>query len=187
MASTRTRGTALATVSTLASRIHLIRGMRVMVGPDLAELYGVEPRTLVQAVKRNRVRFPKDFLFQLTAKEVANLKSQIVISSWGGARSRPYAFGEQGVAMLSSVLRSPRAVKVNIAIMRAFVRVRALVDGHAELARRIDALEARYDGNFEALYRAIKRLMAEPAEDRPRPRIGFHASAGRSTARALRR
>lgn len=148
-----------------------------MLGPDLAELYDVEPRALVQAVKRNRRRFPVDFLFQLSLREVSNLKSQIVISSWGGSRARPYAFTEQGVAMLSSVLRSPRAVRVNIAIMRAFVRVRALVDGHAELARRIDALEERYDGNFEALYRAIKRLMAVPAEDPPRPRIGFHATA----------
>jgi hypothetical protein len=142
-------------------------------------LYGVEPRALIQAVKRNRRRFPADFCFQLSAREVANLKSQIVISSWGGVRSRPFAFTEQGVAMLSSVLRSARAVKVNVAIMRAFVRVRALMDQHAELSRRIDELEKRYDGNFEALYRAIKRLMAEPAEDPPRPRIGFHATASR--------
>ena len=148
-------------------------------GPDLAELYRVEPRSLGQALKRNRRRFPADFCFHLSAREVTNLKSQIVISSWGGSRSRPYAFTEQGVAMLSSVLRSTRAVKVNIAIMRAFVRIRALVDQHTELSRRIDELEKRYDGNFEALYRAIKRLMAEPAEDPPRPRIGFHASAPR--------
>jgi hypothetical protein len=146
-----------------------------MLGPDLAELYAVEPRALVQAVKRNRRRFPADFAFQLTAREIRNLKSQIVISSWGGSRSRPYAFTEQGVAMLSSVLRSGRAVKVNVTIMRAFVRVRALVDQHAALSRRIDALEKRYDGDFEALYRAIKRLVGETASDPPRPRIGFHA------------
>lgn len=173
------RGVALVSTPALTSRIHLIRGMRVMLGPDLAERYRVEPRSLVQAVKRNRRRFPADFCFQLSAREVKNLKSQIVISSWGGSRSRPYAFTEQGVAMLSSVLHAPRAVKLNIAIMRAFVRVRALIDQHAELSRRIDELEKRYDGNFEALYRAIKRLMAEPAEDPPRPRIGFHASAPR--------
>ncbi len=173
------RCVALVATAALASRIHLVRGVRVMLGPDLAELYRVEPRSVTQAVKRNRRRFPADFCFQLSAREVGNLKSQIVISSWGGSRSRPYAFTEQGVAMLSSVLHSARAVKVNIAIMRAFVRIRALLDQHAELSRRIDELEKRYDGNFEALYRAIKRLMAEPAEDPPRPRIGFHASAPR--------
>ena len=178
MARPRSRALVPTAASALASRIHLVRGMRVMLGPDLAELYGVESRALVQAVKRNRRRFPSDFSFQVSAREIANLKSQIVISSWGGSRSRPYAFAEQGVAMLSSVLRSPRAVKVNVAIMRAFVRVRALLDQHAELSRRIDELEKRYDGNFEALYRAIKRLMAEPAEP-PRPRIGFHAAAPR--------
>jgi hypothetical protein len=188
MPARRARSVALATTTTLASQIHLIRGMRVMLGPDLAELYGVEPRALIQAVKRNRRRFPVDFCFRLSVGEIANLKSQIVISSWGGVRSRPYAFTEQGVAMLSSVLRSARAVKVNVAIMRAFVRVRTLFDQHAELSRRIDALEKRYDGNFEALYRAIKRLMAEPAEEAPRPRIGFHATlAKRRTVRAVHR
>lgn len=149
-----------------------------MLSTDLAELYGVEPKALVQGVRRNQGRFPRDFMFRLTAQETRNLKSQIVTSSWGGIRKPPYAFTEQGVAMLSSVLRSPRAVKVNVAIMRAFVRVRTLLDQHAELSRRIDELEKRYDGNFEALYRAIKRLMAEPAEP-PRPRIGFHATASR--------
>jgi hypothetical protein len=153
--------------------------MRVMLGPDLAELYGVSSKVLMQAVRRNRARFPADFAFRVTDKERRNLRSQIVTSSWGGERYLPYAFTEQGVAMLSSVLRSARAVKVNVAIMRAFVRVRTLLDQHAELSRRIDALEKRYDGNFEALYRAIKRLMAEPAEEAPRPRIGFHASSAR--------
>src|SRR6478609_12099748 len=106
MPTTSSRNIVATTTSRLTTRIHLIRGMRVMLGPDLAELYGVEPRALAQAVKRNRGRFPRDFLFQLRAREVSNLKSQIVISSWGGARNRPYAFTEQGVAMLSSVLRS---------------------------------------------------------------------------------
>jgi hypothetical protein len=185
MPARRACSVALATTTTLTSRIHLIRGMRVMLSADLAELYGVEPKALVQGVRRNRGRFPKDFTFRLTAAELRNLKSQIVTSSWGGLRKPPYAFTEHGVAMLSSVLRSARAVKVNVAIMRAFVRARMLVDQHAELSRRIDALEKRYDGNFEALYRAIKRLMAEPAEDPPRPRIGFHATAAkRRPARA---
>jgi ORF6N domain-containing protein len=156
-----------------------------MLSTDLAELYGVEPKALVQGMQRNRARFPRDFMFQLTTREWRNLKSQIVTSSWGGLRKPPYAFTEQGVAMLSSVLRSQRAIRVNVAIMRAFVRVRALLDQHAELSGRIDAMEKRYDGNFEALYRALKRLMAEPP-DPPRVRIGFHASAGRR-ARATAR
>jgi len=106
-------------VEVVERRIYSIRGQKVMLSPDLADLYRVETRALVQAVKRNMDRFPRDFMFQLTTKELALLKSQIVISSWGGLRSRPYAFTEQGVAMLSSVLKSERAVKVNIAIMRA--------------------------------------------------------------------
>lgn len=187
MTPTRPSGVALVKVAALASRIHMIRGARVMLGSDLAELYGVAPKVLMQAVRRNRRRFPADFMLLLTAREHANLKSQFVTSSWGGARKRPYAFTEQGVAMLSSVLRSQRAVRVNVAIMRAFVRIRALADGHAELARRIDALEKRYDGDFEALYGAIKRLMTTPAEDPPRPRIGFHASTGRVPVRGARR
>jgi hypothetical protein len=153
--------------------------MRVMLSTDLAELYGVGPKVLIQGVQRNRARFPRDFMFRLSTRELRNLKSQIVTSSWGGLRKPPYAFTEQGVAMLSSVLRSARAVKVNVAIMRAFVRVRSLIDQHAELSRRIDELEERYNGNFEGLYRAIKQLMAGPAEEPPRPRIGFHASSGR--------
>lgn len=122
--------------------IVMLRGRSVMLSPDLAELYSVEPRALLQAVKRNLNRFPADFMFQLDAAEYANLKSQFVISSWGGARrALPYAFTEQGVAMLSSVLRSERAVQVNIAIMRAFVRLREMLLSNADLARRLDALE----------------------------------------------
>ena len=115
-----------------------------MISTDLAELYGVEPRVLVQAVKRNIGRFPDDFVFQLTSKEFGNLKSQIVISSWGGSRrSRPYAFTEQGVAMLSSVLNSKRAIRVNIEIMRAFVRLRRVLSGHRILARKLEELGRR--------------------------------------------
>lgn len=148
-----------------------------MLSADLAELYGVEPKVLIQGVRRNRNRFPLDFMFLLTFRELRNLKSQNVTSSWGGLRKPPYAFTEQGVAMLSSVLRSARAVKVNVAIMRAFVRMRALTGQVAELAQRIDELERRYDGNFEGLYRAIQRLIAAPEEEPPRKRIGFHATA----------
>jgi hypothetical protein len=152
--------------------ILLIRGHKVMLSSDLALLYGVEPRALVQAVKRNLDRFPPDFMFQLAAGDWENLKSQFVISSWGGARSRPYAFTEQGVAMLSSVLNSPRAVAVNIEIMRAFVRLRQLLASHADLARRLDELEQRYDAQFKVVFDAIRELM-KPPDPPPVPRIGF--------------
>jgi hypothetical protein len=155
--------------------IRLIRDQRVMLSPDLAALYGVEPRSLVQAVKRNLSRFPDDFMFQLTKDEFDNLKSQIVISSWGGARrATPYAFAEQGVAMLSSVLKSERAVKVNVEIMRAFVRMRQLLATHADLARKLDALEKKYDAQFRVVFDAIRQLMAPPPDPRSGRRIGFH-------------
>ena len=153
-------------------RIFLIRGQKVMLSTHLAELYGVEARVLNQAVKRSIERFPGDFMFQLTLEEFNNLKSQVVISSWGGPRrATPYAFTEQGVAMLSSVLRSERAVQVNIAIMRTFVKLRQMLATHTELARKLDALERRYDTQFKAVFDAIRDLMQPP--DPPRRRIGF--------------
>ena len=152
--------------------ILLIRGQKVMLSPDLAELYQVEPRVLVQAVKRNIARFPEDFMFQLTEEEFYNLKSQFVISSWGGLRrAKPYAFTEQGVAMLSSVLNSEIAIKVNIEIMRAFVRLRRLLASHADLARKLEALEKKYDTQFKVVFEAIRELM-KPPETKKRP-IGF--------------
>ena len=138
-------------------------------------MYGVTVGALTQAVKRNRDRFPKDFMFQLSTDEFANLKSQIVISSWGGLRSRPYAFTEQGVAMLSSVLRSARAVKVNIAIMRAFVRLRETLETNRELARKFTELEkhvGKHDDEIAAIIDAIRQLMAPPPK--PQREIGFH-------------
>ncbi|MCE5269595.1 MAG: ORF6N domain-containing protein [Planctomycetaceae bacterium] len=158
--------------------ILLIRGQKVMLSHNLATLYDVEPRALIQAVKRNIERFPEDFMFQLDRDEWRNLKSQIVISSsseWGGARrSSPYAFTEQGVAMLSSVLRSPRAVAVNVEIVRAFVRLRQILLSQAELARKVDALEKKYDNQFKLVFDAIRQLMEPPAK--PKRTIGFHAS-----------
>ncbi|GHU28346.1 DNA-binding protein [Betaproteobacteria bacterium] len=162
-----------------------LRGQRVMLSSDLAALYGVAPRVLVQAVKRNIERFPEDFMFQLNADETAlmtsnptnNLKSQFVTSSWGGARKAPYAFTEQGVAMLSSVLRSPQAVQVNIGIMRAFVRLRRILSEHQELSRRIDELEGRYDQQFRSVFEAIRQLMAPPVKEKHNP-IGFTAHIG---------
>jgi hypothetical protein len=159
--------------------IFVIRGQKVMLDAHLAELYAVETRALIQAVARNRTRFPRDFMFQLTKREFANLRSQFVISSlWGGRRSTPYAFTEQGVAMLSSVLRSKRAVGVNIEIMRAFVYLRRIVMEHVELAQRIDELEERYDGNFQAVFDAIRDLIVQP--DKPQKRIGYLNSTAAS-------
>jgi ORF6N domain len=156
-------------------RILLIRGEKVMLSPDLTELYEVAPRALVQAVKRNRERFPGDFMFQLTRKEQANLKSQFVISSWGGARrAAPYAFTEQGVAMLSSVLRSTRAVQVNIAIMRAFVKLREMLASHRDLARRLDEMEQKYDAQVKGVFDAIRELMKPPSK--PSRKIGFRST-----------
>src|SRR5262245_1120391 len=126
--------------------ILIIRGEKVILDHVLAAMYGVSTKALVQAVRRNATRFPSDFMYHLSFDEVRILRSQIVTSSsWGGRRSRPYAFTEQGVAMLSSVLRSERAIAVNVEIMRAFVRLRQLLSSHAELARKLDELEAKYD------------------------------------------
>lgn len=165
---------ALVPAERIEQAILRLRGHNVLLSSHLAALYGVEPRALVQAVKRNRERFPKDFMFQLSAREFAVLKSQSVISSWGGARrALPYAFTEQGVAMLSSVLRSKRAVQVNIEIVRAFVRLRGLLSSHADLQRKLDDLEKEYDEKFRIVFEAIRQLMAPP--DQKRPQIGFRA------------
>jgi hypothetical protein len=164
----------LSPVEIIEQRILLIRGQKVMISTDLAELYQVEARVLVQAVKRNIVRFPQDFMFQLTEEEFSNLKSQIVISSWGGLRrAAPYAFTEQGVAMLSSVLRSKRAIRVNIEIMRAFVRLRQILASNKELAKRLDELEKKYDAQFSIVFEAIRELMSPPESEPPKKRIGF--------------
>ena len=143
-----------------------------MLDSDLARLYEVETRVLVQAVKRNLDRFPDDFMFQLSREEFDRLRSQAVISSqWGGRRSRPYAFTEQGVAMLSSVLRSRRAIEANIAIMRSFVRFRRMIASTEELARKLSEMERNYDARFKAVFDAIRELMRSPKLKRHR--IGF--------------
>ena len=155
--------------------ILVIRRQKVMLDADLAELYGVPTRALVQAVKRNIERFPADFMFQLNKEEADSLRSQIVTLKKGrGQHSKylPYAFTEQGVAMLSSVLHSPRAIQVNIEIMRAFIRLRQMMASHTELARKLDALEKKYDAQFKSVFEAIRRLMAPP-ESKKHP-IGFH-------------
>jgi len=154
--------------------ILLLRGQRVILGGDLAVFYDVEPRVLSQAVKRNSDRFPADFMFVLSEDEWQNLKSQNVISSWGGARSAPMAFTEQGVAMLSSVLNSEQAIQVNVTIMRAFVRIREILSSHKDLALKLVALEqmhATHDAQIKAIFDAIRALMEPPKK--ARPRIGF--------------
>ena len=181
--------------------ILLIRGEKVLLDADLAALYGVATRVLIQAVKRNAERFPPDFIFQLTKEEVDLLRSQFVTSKSasrldqgdseilrsqfviskigdprGGRRYLPYAFTEQGVAMLSSVLHSPRAIAVNIEIMRTFIRLRRMLASHADLARKLEALEKKYNAQFKVVFDAIRQLMAPPAPKRRR--IGFHRDEG---------
>ena len=170
----KTAPTALVPTERIERAILLIRGQKVLLDSDLAELYEVETKALTRAVRRNADRFPDDFMFRLTAEEFDNLKCQTgTSSSWGGRRYPPYAFTEQGVAMLSSVLRSDRAVAVNIEIMRAFVRLREILSSHAELSRRLDELEKKYDAQFKAVFDAIRQLMIPPDPPTKR-RIGFH-------------
>jgi hypothetical protein len=164
--------------------LHL-RGQPILLDMDLAALYGVETKVLIQAVKRNLARFPEDFMFQLSAEEFVGLRSQIVTSNRGGRRYPPYAFTEHGVAMLSSVLGSPRAIQVNIQIMRSFVRLRRLLAGNEELSRQLAALEQKYDAQFRVVFDAIRELMALPAP-RKAKRIGFAADQEKPKRRALR-
>jgi len=160
----------------IQQKIHEIRGVRVMLDADLAELYGVKTRVLKQAVRRNIERFPADFMFELSNNEVEILRSQIVTSSWGGARYLPFAFTEHGVAMLSSVLNSPQAIETNIAIIRAFIALRHYAGAYAELSQKITELEAKYDAEIANIHEALTQL-APPDEDpnawQNRPRIGF--------------
>jgi len=142
-----------------------------MLDRDLAELYGVETKVLKQAVRRNIDRFPADFMFELTGDEFNNLRSQIVTSSWGGARYLSMAFTEQGVAMLSSVLKSDRAIQVNIQIMRAFTQLRQMLSTHKDLKRKIESLEKKYDQQFQVVFEAIKQLLETDAK--PKKKIGY--------------
>ena len=164
-----------APVDHISNSIVLVRGQKVILDNVLTELYGVELRTMHQAVKRNIERFPGDFMFQLSREETASLRSQFVILKPGrGQHSKflPYVFTEQGVAMLSSVLRSKRAIMVNVEIMRAFVRLRQMLASNVVLARKLAALERKYDSQFRVVFDAIRELMTPPDPKKKRP-IGF--------------
>ena len=165
--------TALIPIETIKTRIFLIRGKKVMLDKDLAELYKVKPIALRQQVKRNKERFPDDFIFQLTTEEVESLVSQNVIPSKQNLGGHlPYAFTEQGVAMLSSVLNSKRAVLVNIQIMRTFTKLREMIESNKNLRRKIEGMENKYDAQFKAIFEAIRNLI-EP-EIKPKRKIGFY-------------
>jgi phage regulator Rha-like protein len=161
----------------IEQKIFMLRGRKVMLSLHLAQLYNVQTKILMQAVKRNIKRFPEDFMFQLSDSEYENLKLQIVTSSWGGARrAKPYAFTEQGVDMLSGVLNSERAIQVNIAIMRAFVKLREVISNHKELAAKLNELEQKvenHDKEIKAIFDAIRQLTM--VEEEPKRRIGFHS------------
>ena len=153
--------------------IYVIRGQKVMIDSDLADLYGVLTSRLNEQVRRNIKRFPEDFMFQLNNKEFKNLMSQFAISSWGGRRKLPFVFTEQGVAMLSSVLNSDRAIHVNIAIMRTFTKLRGMMESNKELKKKVEEMEKKYDGQFKIVFSALKKLFDEPVK--PKKKIGFHA------------
>ena len=156
----------------IESKILLIRGKKVMLDRDLARLYKVKTRQLTRQVRRNADRFPRDFMFLLTREEFGNLMCQIGTSSWGGTRKLPYAFTEQGVAMLSSVLNSKCAIRVNIQIIRAFTKLRKTLLTHSKLRRRIEVMEKKYDHQFKIVFDAIRELLIPP--EKPKRRIGFH-------------
>ncbi|MCK5180446.1 MAG: ORF6N domain-containing protein [Candidatus Omnitrophica bacterium] len=156
-------------------KIYLIRDKKVMLDRDLAQLYNVETKVLKQAVRRNIDRFPEDFMFELSNEEFTILRSQIVTSSWGGRRYNPYAFTEQGVAMLSSILRSKRAIEVNIAIMRTFVKLRQILATNDLLRHKIESIERKYDEQFQQVFAVLKNMLTEEAK--PKRQIGYHAEA----------
>ena len=164
-------GNNLVAIEQISSKIYFIRGVKVMLDRDLAILYEVETRALNQAVKRSMKRFPDDFMFQLTKTEFENLMSQIVISSWGGIRKMPYAFTEQGVAMLSGILTSDRAISVNIQIMRTFTKLRHMIAGHEELKKAVEELKKQTDERFEVVFTVLDKLLADDQD--PKKKIGF--------------
>ena len=157
----------------IQSKIYTIRGYKVMLDFDLAELYQTETKILKRAVKRNIARFPPNFMFTLTGEEFTNLRCQIGTSSWGGSRYEPFAFTQEGIAMLSGVLRSDVAVQVNISIMRAFVLMRQMIINYEEILKRIEELEESTDAQFSEIYQALTRLLSKQEKDKERRPIGY--------------
>lgn len=176
---------AIVPIEVIERKIYLIRGQKVMLDTDLAELYGVETKILKRTVKRNIDRFPEDFMFTLTGEEFENLRCQIGTSSWGGSRYLPYVFTENGIAMLSGVLQSKRAIAVNIQIMRTFTKLRDLLLTHKDLKQRLEELEKKYDFQFKVVFDAIRELMT-PAEPKKK-KIGFIARERRAAYRTTRK
>lgn len=171
------------TAGTIERKIYLVRGQKVMLDSDLAELYGVEVKQLKRQVRRNIDRFPADFMFQLSKDEIDPLRRHFGTLKRGGhSKYLPYVFTEQGVAMLSSVLNSKRAVQVNIAIMRAFVKLRQMIASHKDLARRLNEMEKKYDSQFRVVFDAIRELMIPPEEDKRK--IGFEIREARARYRS---
>ncbi|NVL89491.1 MAG: ORF6N domain-containing protein [Desulfobacterales bacterium] len=171
--------TGLVPVERITEKIYLLRGKKVMLDRDLSGLYGVATKVLKQAVRRNVKRFPDDFMFELTKEENQSLRSQCVTLKRGQhSKYLPFAFTEQGVAMLSSVLNSDRAIQANIQIMRAFAQLRQMLATHKDLARKLAALEKKYDKQFKVVFEAIDELMTPP--EKPRKKIGFDIKEGRA-------
>jgi hypothetical protein len=158
-------------IAEIKEKIYIIRGKKVMLDRDLAMLYGVLTKRLNEAVKRNPKRFPLDFMFQLSKEEMINLKSQFATSSYGGSRKPVYAFTEQGIAMLSSVLNSDRAILVNIQIIRVFTKLREMIDAYKGLREKVEEMEKNNETNFKEIFRVIRLLIAE--ENKPKGKIGF--------------
>ena len=180
---------AIVSSNVITQNIYFLRGTRVMLDSDLAKLYGVTTASLNQAVQRNRDRFPEDFMFRLE-NDIESLRSQFAISKpegRGGRRYAPYVFTEQGVAMLSSVLRSSRAVEVNVAIMRTFVRLREMLATHEDLRRKIDAMEKRYDARFQAVFEAIRQMLETPIPPKKSDRISREISSLIETGQTVER
>jgi hypothetical protein len=177
----------LVPIERIERAIIVVRGEKVMLDTDLSEIYGVETRILNQAVKRNRERFPADFMFQLTSKEAGLLRSQIVISNErrGGRRYLPYVFTEHGALMLANVLNSERAAQTSVMVVRAFVRLRQLLSSNAELARKLEAMEKKYDAQFKVVFDAIRQLMSPPQTKRKE--IGFHVKHEDHKSKARKR
>ena len=161
----------IASIEQISGRIYFIRGHRVMLDRDLAELYGVETKRLKEQVRRNIERFPDDFMFELTKNEFEILRSQFATSSWGGLRYAPMAFTEHGVLMISSVLKNDKAVQVNILIMRVFIKFRAMLSAHKDLDRKIEEMERKYNNRFQIVFETLDQLIN--VKDKPKKKIGF--------------